>query len=436
MSLRTHIITTSAVKVIRLGSGFICSLVLARWLKPEGLGLYTAFMVVPMIMMSLGELGIRQSTAYVTGKQLVDERRVAGALTSLWLLGSLVLPSLLLVCYLVQGMHDHGSIYLVVGMAIAPGGLLTRYANGIALGKQWIQRINIGETLLLTSRPILLAVLLVGLHSGVIGALVVELITGLGPGLLMLYWLRRDLKIRLVPVWDRSLIHLLLARGVRFAIALFVLLLNYRVNILILQHFVSKADLGQFSLGVRMAELLWLIPGAIGMVLFSHSAGASDGRAFSARCAQVMRLALVSCSLGAGILAWIAPHFVRIVFGPEYLPSVPVMRLMLPGCVAAVIYKILHADLAGKGRPLAGIWAFIAALFTNVVLNLVLVPSQGVIGSAIASSIGYLVGAALFCVLYSRATGLPLARLCYGKEDWMFIVASVRRIIEGKGLKA
>jgi len=316
MSLKRDILTTGFVKVFRrIVLGFASTLILTRWLGPEGLGVYTVFMVVPMILQSLGELVIRQSAAYMTGKRLADERRIAGALASLWLVSSALSIFLVLLAYHLQGMQKHGLPLILIGMSLVPAGLITRYANGIALGKRWLSRMNIGETVQVVARVGLLIALLIGLHAGVSGALVVELLAALVPGLLMLYWLRRDTGLTFTPLWDRALVYSLLAHGLKFAIALFVLTLNYRASILILQRFVSHSDVGHFSLGVKIAELIWMIPAAVGLVTFSHSTAAPDPKRFAQTTVQIMRLTLlvcVVCALGIGIFC---EPFVELLFG-------------------------------------------------------------------------------------------------------------------------
>ena len=427
MSLKRNILTTGFVKVFaRLAIGFVSSLVLTRWLGPEGFGLYTAFMVVPGIVMSLGELGIRQSAAFMTGKKLAAENRVARALVLLWLITSVFSFVLVLAAYYVQGMHTHGLMYMLIGISLTPAGLITRYANGIALGKQWISRLNIGETLLVVVRFALLAVFLIGLRSGVLGVLAVELIAALTPGLLMLCWIRKDIKITFVPLWDRKLIYSLVTYGFRFAIALFVLSLNYRVNILILQRFVSNSDVGQFSLGVKIAELIWMIPAAVGMVVFSHSTAAGDSRRFANTTSQIMRLTLFVCGFCGVFVGVFCEPFVKIIFGSDYLPSVPVIRMMLPGCVMAVVFKVLNANLAGRGYPLAAMWVYLGSLGVNILCNFILIPLYGAIGSAVASSVSYIAGAIVYAWVYARMSDMNLMKMFYQPvKDWQTLKSTL-----------
>ncbi len=431
MSLKKDILTTGFVRIFGLAMGFACSLVLARWLGPEGLGLYTMFMVFPLIFTSLGELGIRQSAAYMTGKKLAPETQLARVLIMLWLMTSLFSLVFVFASYRLQGMHIYGMVYVLMGISFVPVSLVTRYANGIALGKQWIYRINIGEVLCAFTRLLLLTVFLIGLRRGVLGALVVQVISALVPGVLMLWWLRGDIGILFVPLWDKKLICSLLTHGFKFATALFVISLNYQVNILILQRFVSNSEIGQFSLGMKIAQLIWLLPAAVGMVVFSHSTSAGDSKFFVHTTSQIMRLTLLFCSLGGFSVYLFCKPFVGVVFGTEYLPSVPLIRLMLPGCMAAIVFKVLNANLAGRGYPLTGMWVYLGVLGINIMCNFLLIPIYGVNGSAIASSISYITGAVVYARIYARKSDTNLVEMfCQPAGDWRTIKSMVAKLPE------
>ena len=297
---------------------------------------------------------------------------------------------------------------------------MTRYANGIALGKQWIGRINLAEACNVLARFALIVLLVVNFRLNVSGALWMEMIAIMVPGMLMILWLSKYLHLSFKPCVCYALLSSLFAHGFKFAIVLFVASLNYKVNILILQRLVSHGEIGQFSLGMKMAELIWLIPGAVGLVVFSHSTSVANSKGLVAETVQIMRLTLLVCGFFAVCVGVFCTPFIRIVFGSEYLPSVPVIRLMLPGCVAAIVLKVLYANLAGRGHPFAGIWVYLQVLVMNVACNLLLVPGHGTIGSAAASSLSYIFGAIAFMLVYARMSDISLTGMIYRPaSDWL-----------------
>ncbi len=430
MSLRNDLVTTGCVKVFqRIVLGFCSTLLLTRCLGPRGLGLYTALLIAPLISQSLGSLGICQAGTFVVGKRLVPEARLVGALVSLWGLNSACCMILVLAIYCVQGMHAEGLMYMVVGVSLVPAGLTANYANGVVLGRQWIARFNVGEIVYFVVRLVCLVAFLTALNGGVLSALSVELLAIVAQGILLLYWIRRDVRTGFRPLWDTRLIQLLVTHGLRFAMALFVFTLHYRVGVLILSRCASHGEVGQFSLAMSIAALIWMIPDAVGMVTFSHSAATPDGKRFAQTTAQIMRLTLLVSSVCALCIAVLCRPVVAIVFGQEYLPSVPAIRIMLPGCVAAVIIRVLHADLSARGYPLVAVWVCLAALAVNVGISLALVHTHGTIGVATASTISYLAGALVYAFIYARMSNLRFATVFFRPHDDWCALRGAGRIV-------
>ncbi|WP_252314150.1 hypothetical protein [Sinobaca sp. H24] len=64
-----QIFTSVGTKFVVLFGSFIMSIVLARYLGPEGKGIVTAIFVIPNLLISIADLGVRQATAYYVGKK-------------------------------------------------------------------------------------------------------------------------------------------------------------------------------------------------------------------------------------------------------------------------------------------------------------------------------------------------------------------------------
>jgi len=73
-----------------------------------------------------------------------------------------------------------------------------------------------------------------------------------------------------------------------------------------------------------------------------------------------------------------------------YLRAISNLRFHLVSM--SLVFQVLNANLAGKGKPLIALWVFVVALLVNISLNILLVPSKGVIGAALASTVSYCTG--------------------------------------------
>ena len=418
MSFKFNIISSVIVRFLSLFVSFGSTLLLARWLKPDGMGELTVFLALPMICISLAEMGIRQAIARLVGNKDESIDKIANNLLLIWIVTSMLGMFVVLSGYYFQGLFKYGWSFCVSAALILPFSLLLSYLSGIAMGIQKILIINYAEICSLITRLVSIMVLVIIYSMGLKGALLVNLFAYLLPASFLFIFLCKYLNISFVFKFDKRLIFKLVGNGFQYALALFVITLIYRMNILLLKRFVSESEIGYFSISIRLAEMIWLLPASVGMVVFSHSTSSGNQIDFSRKVVQIMRMNILLCSIGAVVLALICPFFVKLVFGGEYLPAVTPIRLMLPGIVVMVVFKILRVDIVGRGKPLFAFNVVLFTLFLNVILNLLLIPVYGINGTSIALSISYCAGAYFLVLAYSKETGISVRNVIFDfKKD-------------------
>jgi O-antigen/teichoic acid export membrane protein len=93
---------------------------------------------------------------------------------------------------------------------------------------------------------------------------------------------------------------------------------------------------------------------------------------------------------------------VGLLFGAEFLPSVPAFRILAAAMVFLGVGTMLSNYLAATGFPWFAVHAWLGATVLNVALNLVLIPAAGIAGAALASLVCY---AAVLVALWLYALG-------------------------------
>lgn len=116
---------------------------------------------------------------------------------------------------------------------------------------------------------------------------------------------------------------------------------------------------------------------------------------------------MLGACLSMGLLGeWL----IVLLFGEAYRPAYPALLALLPGIFSLCYASILHLDLVGKGHPGTLSWMAGIAAALNLLLNAVLIPTLGILGAAIASSVAYSVLTLSMLVLYHRLSGVPFGR--------------------------
>src|SRR5690554_4613716 len=126
--------------MIFLGLG--TSIITARFIGPEGNGTIAALLVYPSLFMTIGSLGIRQSTTYFLVKGIYSEESIKTAITQIWLFTTMFS---VFVCFtLMRYFSESGNNLLLVILALLPipFSLFNTYNSGIFLGKNDIGTFN------------------------------------------------------------------------------------------------------------------------------------------------------------------------------------------------------------------------------------------------------------------------------------------------------
>ncbi len=188
-------------------------------------------------------------------------------------------------------------------------------------------------------------------------------------------------------------------------------LLHLRLDQAIVSAFWGAAVVGVYSVAVLAGEMLWLIAGALSPVLVFTSASREEADLrdrLAARAVRVGLLATATVALPIGILA---SPLILFFYGPAYSGSVGALRALLPGIVAFAPAAILAGDFIGRGKPGWNTQASLLTLVVNVGCGLLLIPRQGAVGAAWASTIAYVVGAAAMIGRFQGTTGLSWAEI-------------------------
>lgn len=181
------------------------------------------------------------------------------------------------------------------------------------------------------------------------------------------------------------------------------LLLLLRVDVPAIQVLAGPREVGLYSIVLPMAESLMLISTAVNVVVLP---GVADGSIDVHRALRVTHLAGAASVSAALLLGIAAPVLIPILFGAPFADAVPILWILLPGIIAFTVARSLQVYLLGSGRIAATALAAVTALAVCLCADIILVPTLGAIGAAIATTVAYIVFAALQSWAVVRATGV------------------------------
>jgi len=186
-----------------------------------------------------------------------------------------------------------------------------------------------------------------------------------------------------------------------------------QIDVLLLGRLSSPEAAGLFAAAWRIASLvpfalaaISTIGGPLVAVRFNNndSAGLSKLARLCARTSLTLAL-FMSCSLVAGgsfVLGW---------FGPGFSEAYPALCALLLGGVVNAGTGLCGYLLTLTGNQVAALLILFGTLLLNVVLTCLLVPSLGVLGSAISTSCSVAASNILMCLIVWRRLGIDTSAL-------------------------
>lgn len=412
--------------VFSIIAGFLASIILARVLGPDKYGTYIALIIIPTIVVSLTHLGIRGSAVFHVGKGKFDRNELVSTIVLLLIIAASLGIVISALAYYFYNEPDFTLLLTGLVLLVIPGQLAIIYFGGIFLGNDEINKANQMNWITNFINLGLIVFLVWGLGLEILGAVLSFLISGSMVALYGLFVLGKRFRIRLKI--HKDIIKSVLKLGILFSVSFFILQLNYRIDILLLEKLRDATEVGIYSIGASIAEQLWQLPLAVGIVVFSRTANAEDQEEMKQTTGVLLRLAFLF-SLGLALLMFfVVPYLVPLIFGEEYIPSIRIIQLILPGIIMVVMFRILSGHLAGLGRPEVTLYVFLPALILNIILNLLWIPGYGGAGAAMATNVSYTIGSIGYLISYSRILKVPVRDiLLVKKSDFI----QVKEIVKG-----
>jgi O-antigen/teichoic acid export membrane protein len=418
-------------KIVIILCGLIRNVIIARWLGPTNSGIIAALAVYPSLFMTVGSLGIRQSTTFFIGKKIFSEQDIKIAIFQFWLISSLF--SLLSSYFLIKYVSNSGgnTSYILLAILPIPFELFNTYNSGIFLGNNKISFFNRINWIPSVVILLFLIIFVIIFRMQIYGVLIATSLGSIIMFIVLVFVNKFISAFKFSVSW--KIIESLFSLGIVYAISLLVISFNYKINVILLDKFSNSYQLGIYSKGAAITEYLWEIPMIFSTIIFARSAIARDGKEFSRNVIKLLRISIVVIGIASLFLVFMSRPIILLMYGSEFVESISVLKFLIPGVFLMTIYKILNMDLAGKGKPWVALQAMIPGLVINLFLNYFLIPKYGADGAAISSTFSYSFAALIFLYRYSVEVKIPIREiLMFSSSDYRIIKSYLLQLLNKK----
>jgi O-antigen/teichoic acid export membrane protein len=290
---------------------------------------------------------------------------------------------------------------IVIGTVISGIGLLfavTQQSHAVALtGTLRLGWVTVMDLIRQASLSAVI-LLLVALHAGLVTFFWANV---LATGLMMAATLALLHRERLLgPAFDLSTWKMMVRETLPFALAVATATLYTRVAIILMSYVASDIQTGLYSAALRIADVTTMVPALLVSSTFPILARAAHGD--PGRLAYgLQRQFEIAAVVGAWMALCVgiaAPFAVAVVAGDNFTGSVPVLQILAGGLVTGFLVGTSLLALLSLKRYREIVAVNAAAAVVAIAATIVLAPSHGAVGGAIAT-VGAEAVLALACLL-------------------------------------
>ena len=179
-------------------------------------------------------------------------------------------------------------------------------------------------------------------------------------------------------------------------------MLYMKIDIVMLGKMSGDRETGLYSAASRLSEGFYFVPMIIAssltpMLLRARALGTAQYK----QSLLNLYVLMVRLSLMIAIpFAILAPLFIEVLFGDNYADSAAILRVHIWAAVAVFLGVASSQYLTAEGQQKMSLYRTLTGLIVNVVLNVLLIPTYGAMGAAIATLVSYFV--ATFSMIVTR----------------------------------
>ena len=218
--------------------------------------------------------------------------------------------------------------------------------------------------------------------------------------LLVCIVLRRKMGVRLRWGFDYSCSRQLFSYGWKSELGTLLQFFNYRLTYFILDYYIGRESLGVFSVGVTIAEAIWVVNRSMSMVQYSNVL--KQGNTRQSR-KETLILALISLGISAVcvlVIVMLPSSLFSFVFGAEFGQVNRVVLILSPGILAMAFSNVLDNYFSAIRHLNVQILKSAVVLVFTFALALWLIPRYGIDGACVVNAASYVMSAAILMIYF------------------------------------
>ena len=394
-----------AEKILRLLSGLLVGILVARYLGPSDYGLYNYAFSVVAIFSAIAALGLNQIVVRELVKQEDKTRELLG--TSFYLkLGGAILSTLFVMAtiFLIDDDSETRLLVIVIALSVVftSFNVVDYYFQSKVESKFLLY-----SNMISISVAAALKVYLVFSEASLLAFAWVVVVENFVLALFLVYYFIRETGS--VPLFDwqfnGKLAKSLLQDSWPLIFGGLVLMIQSRIDQLMLKEMISNEVVGHYSVALRMIEIFGFIPMMLQNSLMPSLVNSKKASysLYANRLANYYRINFIFFLLIAIPMGLFADQIISILFGESYMPAAILLSLMSFRLFFTNMGVSRSSYLVIENLNKFYLLTMAVGTVVNVILNFLWIPKYEAVGSVLATLVSFAVTLFLLDFFHKKA---------------------------------
>lgn len=414
-------------RILRIVITFVVAVFVVRYLGPKDFGLYSYAISFAWLFAAISTLGLES----ISTRELVkfpDKRdEINGTVFFLRLAGSIVCIILTAFVLLLIGESTSTTILILIfsGSFICQSfSTIEYYFRGIVKAKYNAYALS-ASVIFSSLLKILLIFLKAPLIYFIVAASLEYLVLAIG---LVVVYKYNNLSV-LNWKYSKEIATSLLKDSWPLALSGVVVMIYMRIDQVMIKNMMNEEAVGYYSAAVRLCEAWYFIPVTLCNAIFPAIVNAKNvSEKFYNNRMQKLYDLLSWLAIGIAVPVTIfSDQIIQVLFGNDFASASPVLTIYIWAGIAVFLNVASSQYLINENFTKLTFFRTSVGMIVNVVLNIILIPLYGIIGSAIATLISYSIVTFIlafhkdfklqFIMMMKSIFGVTLISYIFGKKS-------------------
>ncbi|UXC30007.1 oligosaccharide flippase family protein [Aliarcobacter butzleri] len=384
----SNIIHSYSSRIILIALGLLGNVIITRSLGVDNYGTYTLLLTIIAIATQFGNFGLHSANIYY----VAQKKMFLGMLlkNSIWFSFFISLIVGLVIYFLnfyYPSILNIEQDLLYLALIFIPISLMSLLVKNLLVG---IGEIKLDNKLTVYTRviTILALVCVVTFYSLDVKNALIIFGLGLLFGLVVVYIkLKKEITYRYKL--SLNLLKKISIFGFKAYLSAIFAFLVLKSDLFFVNYYLTKTDLGHYSLAVSFIDYIYILPVVIGTVLFQKLSSLKKNdekynlmKKITFTFSGVYFVFLV-------IVYFLSDYLITFLYGEQFSDSVILVNILLIGIFFMGINTLFQQYIATTGFPKELIYYWIVAFVVNVVININFIETYGLELVAISTIVAY-----------------------------------------------